>query len=276
MAVFAPMPNARVSTATAVKPGFFSNWRKAKRRSCSVASPKLEPRMSRHSSRTLCTLPKRRRASRAASSGDIPVAMFSAARSSRCKRSSSSMSCFTACPSERSRCQNVLSKFMVLSFVSKRHHRIDFCGAAGGEPAGYQGHQGQQQGDHGKRQRIQSPYFIQLAPQQPGERERSAEANANSSQHEGHSLAEYQHEYLRLARAECHANANFAGLLGHVVGEHAVKANGREKQGHSGETAEQLHGQPFLRNRGSNELGHCLHILKREVFVHACQFDANR
>src|SRR5213596_775915 len=33
MAVVAPMPSASVSTATAVKPGFFSNWRKAKRRS---------------------------------------------------------------------------------------------------------------------------------------------------------------------------------------------------------------------------------------------------
>jgi hypothetical protein len=33
IAVLAPMPNASVSTATAVKPGFFSNWRKAKRRS---------------------------------------------------------------------------------------------------------------------------------------------------------------------------------------------------------------------------------------------------
>src|SRR5207302_155717 len=29
MAVFAPIPSASVSTATAVKPGFFSNWRKA-------------------------------------------------------------------------------------------------------------------------------------------------------------------------------------------------------------------------------------------------------
>src|SRR2546426_11249182 len=29
MAVFAPMPIASVSTATAVKPGFFSSWRKA-------------------------------------------------------------------------------------------------------------------------------------------------------------------------------------------------------------------------------------------------------
>src|SRR6266513_1374509 len=29
MAVFAPMPSASVSTATALKPGFFSNWRMA-------------------------------------------------------------------------------------------------------------------------------------------------------------------------------------------------------------------------------------------------------
>src|SRR2546425_2284199 len=36
MAVFAPMPSASVSTATAVKPGCFSNWRKAKRRSFMV------------------------------------------------------------------------------------------------------------------------------------------------------------------------------------------------------------------------------------------------
>src|SRR6266480_5782878 len=33
IAVFAPMPSASVSTATAVKPGFFNNWRKANLRS---------------------------------------------------------------------------------------------------------------------------------------------------------------------------------------------------------------------------------------------------
>src|SRR5438477_4866704 len=33
MALFAPMPSASVSTATAVKPGFFSSWRKANFRS---------------------------------------------------------------------------------------------------------------------------------------------------------------------------------------------------------------------------------------------------
>src|SRR2546427_7916550 len=33
IAVFAPIPSASVSTATAVKPGFFSSWRKANLRS---------------------------------------------------------------------------------------------------------------------------------------------------------------------------------------------------------------------------------------------------
>src|SRR5437879_703356 len=33
MALFAPMPSASVSMATVVKPGFFSNWRKANLRS---------------------------------------------------------------------------------------------------------------------------------------------------------------------------------------------------------------------------------------------------
>src|SRR6266540_1977746 len=33
IAVFAPMPSASVSTATAVKPGFFNSWRKANLRS---------------------------------------------------------------------------------------------------------------------------------------------------------------------------------------------------------------------------------------------------
>src|SRR5258707_12143743 len=50
MAVFAPMPSASVSTATAVKPGFFSNWRKAKRRSFILICPTAELLAQRESS----------------------------------------------------------------------------------------------------------------------------------------------------------------------------------------------------------------------------------
>src|SRR6058998_3162080 len=38
-AVFAPMPSASMSTATDVKPGFLSNWRKANLRSFMIIVP---------------------------------------------------------------------------------------------------------------------------------------------------------------------------------------------------------------------------------------------
>ena len=41
-----PSPSASVSTATAVKPGCFSNWRKAKRRSFMVEGKNIEHRTS--------------------------------------------------------------------------------------------------------------------------------------------------------------------------------------------------------------------------------------
>src|SRR5438552_13565697 len=47
MAVFAPMPNASVSTATAVKPGFFSNWRKANFKSFTGGRGNIEHRTSK-------------------------------------------------------------------------------------------------------------------------------------------------------------------------------------------------------------------------------------
>jgi hypothetical protein len=55
MAVFAPMPSASVSTATAVKPGFFNSWRKANLRSFMVdpstlaaAMPHAETQVNRY------------------------------------------------------------------------------------------------------------------------------------------------------------------------------------------------------------------------------------
>src|ERR1051325_3818905 len=51
MAEFTPMPSASVSTATAVKPGFFSSWRMANLRSfmvrCLVEREELEERVER-------------------------------------------------------------------------------------------------------------------------------------------------------------------------------------------------------------------------------------
>ena len=111
----APIPKANISIATIVKPQFRSSIRAPNLMSFHVASNKLAPRRSRHSSRTLWKLPKRLRASRAASSGVMPAAIFSAVRCSRWKRNSSSISCLTArCRHhERNRFKKVLKWIMV-------------------------------------------------------------------------------------------------------------------------------------------------------------------
>ena len=109
MVVTDPMPIDSISTATRVNPGFLASILKPKRRSCNIPSPKLAPRDSRHSSRMLCTLPNRFRASRAASSGAMPAAMFSAVRCSRWNRSSSSISRFT---SRRSHSERILNQIV--------------------------------------------------------------------------------------------------------------------------------------------------------------------
>jgi hypothetical protein len=44
IAVLPPMPSASVSTATVVKPGFFSSWRKANLRSFMVGRGNIEQR----------------------------------------------------------------------------------------------------------------------------------------------------------------------------------------------------------------------------------------
>src|SRR2546422_157104 len=88
MAVLAPMPSASVSTATVVKPGFFSNWRKANLR----------------------------------------------------------------------------------SFISERFHGIDFRRAPGGQPTGYQGHEGKKQNNGDEGGRIRRAYAVEQTAQEPRQR----------------------------------------------------------------------------------------------------------
>jgi hypothetical protein len=92
IAVFAPMPSASVSTATAVKPGFLRIVRTPNLTSCIRVSTKPPPFTSLHASFTRVQLPKLPLAARAASSGVMPRRTFSSARIRRWKRNSSSNS----------------------------------------------------------------------------------------------------------------------------------------------------------------------------------------
>src|SRR5439155_27157227 len=116
IAVFAPIPSASVSTATAVKPGFFSSWRKANLRSFirQFRNPRAEIRKKSE------------------------VRMSNASHAERSLRFSG----FGFRISFGLR----ISGFGLL-LVSQRLHWIDSCRAARGQPAGQQSGGRQQHDD---------------------------------------------------------------------------------------------------------------------------------
>src|SRR5216683_2529093 len=96
-AVFAPMPRARVRTATAVKPGDLRSMRVAKHKSCHNVSTKDSQLAARTTSFVTSRFPRSKRTARSASLRLIPCFLFSSAAILRKPRTSSSNS-----PSTRS------------------------------------------------------------------------------------------------------------------------------------------------------------------------------
>src|ERR1700680_3825670 len=105
MAVLAPMPSARVRTATRVKPGFFTSMRRPKRRSCQ----------------------------------SVPI-------------------------------------FVPPSFIAQRDHRIHVHRPPRRDPAGCQGHAGEQGGDSRKRRRVVRGHAEKLTREQSRQQEASRNA----------------------------------------------------------------------------------------------------
>jgi hypothetical protein len=109
IAVVAPMPSARQSTASDAVAACRRSRRAANRTSWlsdAIDAPRLIARaafssIETHSARAFCSSPKRRSARRRASSGVIPRAVYSATRISRWNRSSSSTSLWTFEPQNR-------------------------------------------------------------------------------------------------------------------------------------------------------------------------------
>jgi len=93
--VLAPMPRARESTTTAVKPGDLRSMRRAKRKSCQHVSTKDSQPAERTTSFVTRDLPRSRRTARSASLRLIPCFIFSSAAISRKPFSSSSRSWLT-------------------------------------------------------------------------------------------------------------------------------------------------------------------------------------
>ncbi len=116
-AVLAPMPSARVSSATAVKPGLRRSTRAPCRTSATRSSNRDTPRASRHSSFTRLTPPRSSRARRSASTRGSPAATCFSICLSRWKASSSSSSRSTARLRRSARARNARSRSMMAPYA---------------------------------------------------------------------------------------------------------------------------------------------------------------
>src|SRR2546425_651464 len=133
IAALPPMPNARVSTATAVKPGFFSSWRKANLR----------------------------------------------------------------------------------SFISQRLHRIYFCGASRGQPAGEECDAQQDQRRRRERKRIVRFHIVEQARDQSRQGECTGETEDTAEQRQRESLPHDERKHFACAGPEGHAHADLARAPDH-------------------------------------------------------------
>ena len=68
-------------------------------------------------------------------------------------------------------------------------------------------------------------------------------------------------------RAEGHANADFLGALANDVGNHAVDAERGEDESKGCEHTEKGHGEPFLGERVSDDIGHGAGTVENELAV---------
>jgi hypothetical protein len=81
-------------------------------------------------------------------------------------------------------------------------------------------------------------------------------------------LLHHESDHAGTSRAERHPNTDLAAALGHHVGEHTVRPDGREQQRQSSERAEKLGQQPRPPNRFREYRVHVLEPHDRDGRVH--------
>jgi hypothetical protein len=124
IAVLAPMPSASVVTAVTVNPGFFRRCLRENFTSAQILLRKSAASTAATLSFITVGLPKRRSASRRASSCGIPAAMLSAVRISMWDRSSALISCSTW--ERKNRFETRRKSDMALAHAYRRMARTPF------------------------------------------------------------------------------------------------------------------------------------------------------
>src|ERR1035437_9681232 len=112
-------------------------------------------------------------------------------------------------------------------------HGVDAGGAAGRDLGGEQRNGTQDGGRRQENDGVGAAYPIEHSSEHLAEQERERETGSGADGGQGGALAHHQAQGISTARAEGHADADFARAAGHGVGKDAIQADHGQHQGGS-------------------------------------------
>src|SRR6185503_20086568 len=151
---------------------------------------------------------------------------------------------------------------------AQRPERRDAGGMPGGNDAREHRDRREQQDDDRDRQRVRGRDAIELARDEPRQSECRGEADQYPDARDDEPLAEDEEDDIPPSGAHRRPDAEFVGALLHRVGDDAVDADGREKNGEPSEKAEQTQPETIVRRRVEETLAHRNHFVDGDRRVH--------
>src|SRR5579872_2338446 len=107
-----------------------------------------------------------------------------------------------------------------------------------------------------------------------GKRARDPNRDSKARQEQG--LAKNHLQNARASGAEGHADADFLSAARHVVGEHAIEADARERKGQQSKRARKPRDEPLLIEVAANLFAESDHVQHRQVWIDASKSFANQ
>src|SRR5262249_58841723 len=130
-------------------------------------------------------------------------------------------------------------RYQSVSLAPERGHWINLRRTPRRNPAGQQGNENQQERNARKRQRIGRAHAEQQGFYPPRQRECRPQPDYDAEQNQLSPLCDDQHEHITAFRAERQPDANLMCPLRDAATDHAVNADGGQRQRDSAEYAQQ-------------------------------------
>src|SRR5919112_5189161 len=149
------------------------------------------------------------------------------------------------------------------SLVPQRLHRVYLRRPPRGQVAGEEGDQKEEEREGRVGRGVCGRDAVDYPREQTRERKRPRGPRRQSRAREREPLPHDEAEYVAPARAEGHTDAYLVSALTDRVGDEAVDSDGRERERHEREDAEQRRLEPAARDRSGRHLLHRQNLRQR-------------